>query len=450
MLFVRPCGTPGCELKDKHAGPCSFEIDLCNVRRASTAPMKFEFPVILDMNDVAPKVIKCSICKLPGHNKRTCPSSLLTPESNALHRDINNFQLAKNAVRECMQYQENVQFSVHTSILKDHWCNDAGLYYDARHTITFVPTDASGNVACGICSQGYAFDFPSPIFLESRTKVCWNKVGDSVRNKWLAELVGEKHVNSIARAYAFIMDEYLILFKPSSEHILMILDGNGENRKGCYDALTDAGIDPENWPCILTFDMNADVVLAGQMLFETKDIIFTGSDPSFKSKSLPGKGVLLEHLIAKRNSLLTEEMKLRVKGVYFDYCGGPPENQNPKLCRENFKDNVFPHLPNIKFYGVTMSYRKHPTLKTKGITDFVPCPDGFRPAKSFHDNRMVFCQFFTTRIHAEKSFAGINEHSLPRVAHKAVTEPVPKRLYLCGICKQPKKGHVCIYSKTTL
>jgi hypothetical protein len=299
-----------------------------------------------------------------------------------------------------MLSQIGVRFKVHTSLLKDHWLDNDNKYYNANYIIKDIPDDISGNVVSGESpDDNTQFSFPAALLVEHRTEVIWNKIPTKIYKQWETELMSKKHEHSISRAYEFMTKLTRTTLKP--EDIILILDGNGENRKGMYDALRHYGdTDQSNWPRIITFDLNPNVVLCGQLLFNTPDIIFTGTDPIIKTRSLLGhqQGILLEHLISKENNILTRDMKAHVIAVYFDYCGGPPGNQDPKKCRENFKMNVFPFLPNLIMYMVTMSYRKHPMLKLKGIRHFIECPSGFEEGNIFTSNKKVLCQMFMAKL----------------------------------------------------
>lgn len=399
--MVRLCGAPGCTLRDYHLGPCSF-MDCDAKRRRFEVSNGSKLNTDTKKDDAATKTVTksvtCRNCGLPGHNIRTCAkkASKIKDLSKSIHKTGNMFQVGRDVVRECMKYQIGVSFETSTSLLNGFWLNENDRYYMADFCITGVPSDSKGNVASGICSDGVEFEFPSAIFTAKDTIVNWKTVDPSILQRWRDDLQNEVHENSIFRAHEF-MREYLSLCGlPSKDEIVIMLDGNGENRKGMYDALKEADIDEENWPQILTFDLDPDVVLANRLLFRTNDIIFTGCDQSFKSKSLAGNGTLLEHLILKENMVLTYDMKERVKAVYFDYCGGPPLNQKSHHCRANFKC-VLSCLPALKLYGVTMSYRKHGTLRQHGIEHFVVCPKGFHLSRTFDANKKVLCQFFTER-----------------------------------------------------
>ena len=166
------------------------------------------------------------------------------------------------------------------------------------------------------------------------------------------------------------------------------------------DVLKDAKIPKDMWPRIINMDDDANTVVWTRIMFPdyVEDIRFTRADPQFQPNppsKLAQVGVGIEEHIAKSGSL-TDKEKRSVVRLYLDYPGGPPLNQQPDKCRLNFTKNIWPHLPGIKIYAVTISYRKHDGLK-HGTTHFVPPPHGFNLIKSFNDNKLVRCEMFTTR-----------------------------------------------------
>lgn len=447
-IYMRLCGTPGCIFKDQHSGACSVELKYANKHRIRKNCRRLHYVRETTHVNKNLRIIKCSNCNLPGHNIKTCPINICLKSNKNIHS-------AK------MLSQIGVRFKAHTSLLKNHWFDNDDKYYIANYIIKDVPDDRSGNVVSGESpDDNTQFSFPAAVLVEHRTEVIWNKIQTKIYKQWETELMSKKHEHSISRAYEFMTKLTRTTLKP--EHVILILDGNGENRKGMYDALKHYG-DPDqsNWPRIITFDLNPNVVLCGQMLFNTPDIIFTGTDPSIKTRSLLGQGILLEHLISKENNILTSDMKAHVIAVYFDYCGGPPGNQDPKKCRENFKMNVFPFLPNLIMYMVTMSYRKHPMLKVKGIRHFIECPSGFLEGKKFTSNKKVLCQMFMAKSLCNMDIQDCREKL--NKAHKDV-EMLKRQLesynnecttdthvinksrkeMTCRICGRLRKGHAKI------
>lgn len=353
-------------------------------------------------------------CNLPDRHKSACSVSfkstrriLVASPPIVLHDGDNIFQLRKAAVRTFMSFNLGVIFTMNTKALNEHWLDDFGKYYDATYKITSVSHNQSF-VASGVSANDMLpFEFGCAAFLDSRTTIRWNPLPTSIWKSWRAELASNpKYANSMARAREF-MREYLRLCTCSASDIIVMLDGDGSNRMSCVDELLANKVPSQQWPKIIAFDMDPEVALANRMLFGAKfghdSIVFTGSDPNFSSRTLLGRGHLLEHLITKPNDLFTEDMKNRTRAVYFDYCGGPPGNQNPAKCRQNFEDNIFPRLPNLAVYAVTMSYRQHKTLQTEGITGFVPPPSSFRNVKSFTQNAHVLCQLFSLKGKVEQS-----------------------------------------------
>ena len=313
-----------------------------------------------------------------------------------LHREGNVFQMGIEAVREMMQYQIGLGFTSNTAALTGEWRTEDGEFYDARYTIEGVSRTDRCIVHGRGTDDGVVFEFPSVMFLDMRTQVNWNPLPQALREKWMRELKGDRHKNSINRAKE-IMNLYIHKRMGRRRHtdIIVTLDGNGENRYGMKSALREQNIKETDWPSIYTFEMNPDVALASQIMFGKENIKFTGSDPEFHSKTLLGKGgVMLEHLIQKQNNVYTDDMKRRTKFVYFDYCGGPAGNQAAEACRKNFEENILPQLPNLEIIAMTISHRQHPGLKENGIREYISLPSSFVKKQSFTENHRVLCEVF--------------------------------------------------------
>lgn len=345
---------------------------------------------------------KCSLCNLPGHNKRTCAEiSKKTPDNtDALFTKDDCFKAGVKANRLAMMSQIGLKGVLSTSMLKDHWLDESGNYYDAPFEIVDVPTDDSDYVAVGMCSQGYMIDFSATMLTHVLCKIKFNEPDESLWERYMKELEGEKHVNSMLRASEWVL-EYLNVKDPDPMDILLMLDGNGENRLGCIKALKNAKIPRAKWPRIINMDDDALTVLWTRIMFPeyVDDIRFTQADPLFRTKSQAKLSVVnvgIEHHITLQGSLTADD-KRSVVGLYLDYPGGPPRNQEPAMCRQNFEKNIWPHLPNLSVYAVTISYRKHIGLNEYGTTHFIPSPDGFHLCKTFTANKLVRCDLFTKR-----------------------------------------------------
>lgn len=394
---MRLCATPGCVFPDKHDSPCSMMIDMHETRRAicSTTRYKPANPVSINKKTHR-NVTLCSVCRTPGHNMRTC-LKWSSSKANTLLSRKNNFQLEIDAVRILMESQVGVTFTSNTAALAGHWLDEHDSHYDATYVITGVANDSQKNVVVGFSPDDNThFAFPSVVFMDKRTKVKWNKLPNDIYDKLDAELRrGTKHTNSMRRAKEFI-DEYVATCACSSEDIIITLDGNGTNPKAMRDRLVALGIDEKKWPRIIVVEKNPNVALAQQIMYPGS-VIFTGADATFRTKTLLGNGVLLEHMIAKTNSLLTDDMKSHVKAVYFDYCGGPPGYRQAEKCRMFFSASVFPKLPALAVCMMTSAYRNNPSLNETGIDGLVDFPKAFRKIKSFRDNKRVLCELFSRR-----------------------------------------------------
>ena len=391
---VRLCGTPNCTLADKHQAPHS------------------------------------------------CDSI-----EQDMHSANNNFQLGIGAARRFMQYQIGVSFIANTQNLYGSWTDTSGKYYNSEHVIDGVSFHernvieaTSIDIRTGKKIPGI---YPSNLMLVTMTKVIWNSLPQHEIDAWETELAGTKHINSINRAYA-IMEQYLKTHVSSADHIVLILDGNGENRRGMHTALKDHGVARVDWPRILTFEVDEDVTLANQMIWGAENVRYCGESYVPRANLLGGNKTKIEHLIQRANATLTLDEKQNVVVLYLDYCGGPVGNQDPVKCHENMKKNVFPHLPNLGVFAGTMSYRRHAGLRQTqpgaldGIAVYMPPPDGFVKVADFKENPGVLCQLFSK----SPTLCPATTDLLSTLEMTPV-DNLRKRQYLCSVCGQLKKGHVC-------
>lgn len=323
---------------------------------------------------------------------------------DSIHNDDNQFQLSLINVSS----QKGVEVGFNTEQCAGYHKNDSNQYYPIKGELkgTFEtgikkingkPVKYVKYIHCltdhGPHDARRDFEHPCQphMFLDLRatsvTTIKWNPPSLEIMSAWKRALEGDSHKDSMARA-ARIMEEYLYTWEASSEHIIGILDGNGENRYAMKKVLDDSGIPKCNWPEIITFEKDAEVALANTIMFQEDKFIFTGADHRFKYKSEHNfageKYAMVEHLIVKDNRLYTQDMKARTKVFYFDYPGGPIGNQNPVKCKAYMK-RVLSKLNNPQLIiGVTLSYRKHRGIE---IPDLVPI-EGFKNVTSFQHARV--------------------------------------------------------------
>jgi hypothetical protein len=373
-------------------------------------------------------------------------------KKSTLHQTRNQFQLGSEAIPSMMQYQAGLSFTMNTASLKGHWVNEKGEYYDFTGTIDPI-CPVKGKLICGKCDQGVEFTLPAVSFLDDSTKIAWRKPPDEIMKQWLAELDSQDHIRSMKRAER-MMEEYLHSCNcdPDPKDIALILDGNGENRRGMEKALENAGIPKSKWMSIITMEINPEVALVNKIMFG-ECIVFTGADAGFYSKSLVSSkmsGVPVEHLIEKSNDLLTDEMKKRVKIYYGDYCGGPAGNQKVAICKKA-QARVMAQLPNCEVVGVTISHRQH----AHDFMHYVAIPNVFEEFACFTDNPRVKCKMFS-KYQAQRSreevAAASRELREAREAREAAeaAEAAAKAVPVVGYAAQIDPTMPVVYNPTLL
>lgn len=332
---------------------------------------------------------------------------------DAIHYDNNQFQLS---LTNLLAAQKGVEVGFSTSQLRGYYKDEMGKYYAftgaTRGTYKTDTKWIDGKCVTYVkyihcltddgpidSTRKYVIDAQPHMFLDlSATQIKsikWNPPPTDITSAWKRTLESDAHKDSMARA-ARIMEEYLDTWEASSEHIIGILDGNGENRYAMKTILEQRGISKCNWPEIITFEKDAEVALANTIMFPEDKIIYTGADPSFKYKSehnfVGENNAMVEHLVVKDNLLYTKEMKARTKVFYFDYPGGPIGNHKPVQCKAYMK-RVLSELKDPRLIiGITLSYRAHGDIE---IPDLVPIDD-FKNVKFFRHTR-VKCGIYKRR-----------------------------------------------------
>ena len=324
---------------------------------------------------------------------------------DSIHNDNNQFQLS---LKNLIASQKGVKFLMSTEQCAGQHKDEKNDYYPFNGVLTGSYEPVIKNIdgkkveyveyiSCRTDNgpldsrMNFSVSCQPHMFLDLRATslkvIKWNPLPPEITSTLKRALEGDAHKDSMARA-ARIMEEYLDTWEPSSEHIIGILDGNGENRYAMEQVLIDRGIQKCNWPEIITFEKDAEVALANVIMFPDAHFIYTRSDPDFRCKSehnFAGENeAMVEHLIVKKNRLYTEEMKKRTKVFYFDYPGGPIGNKEPLKCYEYMK-RVLNKLNDPQLIiGVTLSYRNHGGTKIPGL---VPI-DGFKEVEFFQHARV--------------------------------------------------------------
>lgn len=396
------CATPGCTFRDFHIGPHSTQ--LCVSTRDRSSPDYLE-----------------------TWQRR---KNVVTPEPKRAKRPyvpVNDFQLGFDFARDIINdSQVGVNLILRT---KDIDGFDGWQDFDPNFAATIVTSNYDKRfVATAVETDGTEITLTPTILMLSTTYVKWNPLPAKFYAQWKSTLDIAKHQNSMTRA-TFIA-RLALEFGTSADDYHLTLDGNGTNRMAMRSVYAHLSLD--ECPRILTLEMNPVVAFSQKLMFGD-EIMFTGANPEFTTKDLIegrfSSHPKIEHLILKDNPLLTESVKKQVKVLYLDYCGGPIANQTPEKCSTYMLD-IINKLPALEIFAVTISRRRHPNLDDDFAT-YVPVPHGFCLAKTFTDNRLVVCNVYTV-LRAEECTSDDPKTHVP-----------VKRSYLCGICQQPKKGHVC-------
>ena len=295
-----------------------------------------------------------------------------------------------------------VVLRTHTKFLSGEWKNPEGKLYEFDATITCVrdsiyTATADDGEFCGFvvlarCEDGLMCKFTPELLLNVDTQVTWNPPTPDFLAKHTHEITSDReNAESMKRAgeFAFL---YVQACGADPEDFIVTLDGNGENRLGMQARFEAMGIPKDRWPRILTIEMDPKVALNQRLAFGN-DVFYSKGDSEFTGTRISKGKTLLEDLLANKNRIITDEMKLRVKAVYFDHCGGPPDSSNPKKCRQNFATKIFPQIRNKKVFGMTMSYRQHFKLGDT-FEQYIAIPPNFSNVETFLNNRHVICKMY--------------------------------------------------------
>ena len=160
------------------------------------------------------------------------------------------------------------------------------------------------------------------------------------------------------------------------DDIIITFDGNGTNREAMQAYLK--GINSK--ARILTFDKDANCALSQRFIYGSS-VLFSGADSSLRMHSYE-----LEHLIFTDNKVLTKAMKLNIKMLYMDTCGGPRHNLT----------NILEFLPNLRIFAVTIAKRKRPLLEAD-FENYFSTPLGMMCSHTFNSNPRVICRMYEKR-----------------------------------------------------
>lgn len=305
-------------------------------------------------------------------------------------RKPNDFQLGIDDVRTAIDGQRGVRLRMSKTAFCGHWA-------DAKDVCTgkLLGPSYEGKFVAEALFDGDTEPtlLTSSSLMLTDTHVTWRKPNlDApvlLANKCTAN---SKHTNAMARAaemYEVLRDSGVAL----GGRLVVTLDGIGTNRVSGDGVLQSVA--PHQRPDTLTLEMNADVALAQRIClgFGTK-VRFTGADPNMKRRAskTAGSPGIEDVLMAKGNTILSEDEKRRVVWLNLDYCGGPPKNHSVTACA-TMMETCLAHLPGLHMVTVTMARRNHANLDVT-FADYFPTPYGYRIARTYTNNARVLCKMY--------------------------------------------------------
>ncbi len=151
----------------------------------------------------------------------------------------------------------------------------------------------------------------------------WDWDHAAVRDDDISIPKGVKHDRSMHRAYCLmttIMD--CVGFHDLRGKYIVILDGNGENRRAIENALDDIGVPIADRPTVITLELNSNVAFANALRFGRRHVRLTSGDFRMQHKRNVVCGIE-RAILLNGHSVLSEEEKLNCIGLYLDYCGSP-------------------------------------------------------------------------------------------------------------------------------
>lgn len=225
-------------------------------------------------------------------------------------------------------------------------------------------------------------------FMLSTTEWGWEHA--SVRDDDLPVPNGVKHERSMHRAYCLTVAVVGSVGKHGLKgKYLLILDGNGENRRAIENALDDLKVSINERPTVITLELDPNVALANALRFGRRHVRLTSADfrMQVKQKDVCGieRAILLEG-----HTVLSQEEKDNCVGLYLDYCGSPS-----KLTDFG---RVYARLPNLVACAVTVAKRQPNRAfgcsKRRQLA--APPTDSFDLLRTF-DHDKVMCDMYVRK-----------------------------------------------------
>lgn len=198
--------------------------------------------------------------------------------------------------------------------------------------------------------------------------------------------LGIKHERSMHRAYQLAT---VIVGRVGAANLkdkcIVILDGNGENRRAIEMAFEHMGIPVEWRPTVITLELNPDVALASALRFGRKHVRLTSGDPRIQSKQKEVCGIE-RAMLTEHHDVLTAREKDSCVGLYLDYCGSPS-----KLT--DF-DALYKRLPQLSACAVTVAKRQGADLTCDQRRTKARPPVCSFELLATYDHDKVFCDMY--------------------------------------------------------
>ena len=249
----------------------------------------------------------------------------------------------------------------------------------------------SGQFVAGVRFHGEdVSSLTAASFMLNTTSWDWETVDlHAPRDDELPTPKGIKHERSMQRAYDLAL---LIVERVGKQNLkgkyIVILDGNGENRRAMESTFDDLGITAECRPTVVTLELNPNVALANAFRFGRKHVRLTSGD--FRMQHKRGDVCGIERaILLEGHSILTTEEKDNCVGLHLDdYCGSPS-----KLT--DF-DALYARLPQLVACAVTVAKRQ-PNVDfscAKRRKTAAPAAECFEQIATYDHNK-VFCDMYT-------------------------------------------------------
>ena len=178
----------------------------------------------------------------------------------------------------------------------------------------------------------------------------WDWAGPALRDDARPTPEGDKHARSMQRAYdlAMVIAKRVGLLNMKGTYIV-ILDGNGENRRAMENAFDELCIPHTCRPVVITLELNPNVALASALRFGRKHVRLTSGD--FRMQITKGKVCGVERaILLDGHSVLTDHEKDNCIGLYLDYCGSP--------CKKTDFAKLYTRLPRLVGCAITVAKRQ--------------------------------------------------------------------------------------------